>query len=243
MFKRLSLIGVFCIGLMALWGSSAHALGLGGWGVSKCPLGATTCGSPIYVDLSWFGVGNADKTLTEFTVLLTPNTSDPVNYPTRVLFRNPGENTGGTSSVNFDDGEIPVSGGSVLFPSLSGKGKANSQTIFGDCDVCTGRNLPDDGKLWFLYDFNNECGSADVPPESADDVYYLGIINCVKLNIVERFKPNTSWWPFAVEIDNLNLYLEAFVDGDKKLTGNFVSCKINTENQYICETVDIVKIP
>lgn len=248
MYKRLSLIGAFCIALMALWVSGAHALNLSGSSIIKCPYPKRyvngVCQSPILVDLSWGGIGNADKTVTDFTVKLTPITPvhpayDPA-YPTRILFRNPGGNTGGTSSVNFDDSTTPIIGGSSLNPFITGKGKANTQTIFGDCDQCDALDvkLPDDGKLWFLFQ-DSRCVLSDQP--TRED--YIITIDCIKMNLVEDFKPNTSWWPYAVEIDNLNLEIKAYTDGVLKLTGDFQSCKINSEYQYICDLEIITKSP
>ena len=160
MTKKLSVVAVFCIGLMGLWASGAYALRLTGSSILQCPYPKHyvngVCQSPIGIDLSWGGIGNADHTLTDFTVVLEANTSDP-DYPTRVLFRNPGSNTGGTSSVNFDDATLSsILGGSTINPFITGKGKADTMTIFGDCDLCAAKdatddyvyNLPEDGKLY-----------------------------------------------------------------------------------------------
>lgn len=254
MTKKLSVVAVFCIGLMGLWASGAYALRLTGSSILQCPYPKHyvngVCQSPIGIDLSWGGIGNTYQTLTDFTVVLTANTSDP-DYPTRVLFRNPANNTGGTPSDNFDDGTLSsIIGGTAINPFITGKGKANTLTVFGDCDQCEAEdppgtyvyNLPDDGKLWFLFDTGNACGSQDLD-ETSTRQESLDAIECIKENLVINYAPNPQWWPYAVEIDSIDVNLNAYRDGVLAVTAEFLSCQLNDQHEYVCTTTNINNNP
>jgi len=249
MTKKLSVVAVFCIGLMGLWASGAYALRLTGSSILQCPYPKHyvdgVCQSPIGIDLSWGGIGNADHTLTDFTVVLTANTSDP-DYPTRVLFRNPGSNTGGTPSANFDDDTLSsIIGWTAINPFITGKGKANTLTIFGDCDQCDAIEftMPDDGKLWFLFDTGNACESQ--PPEGTnyDRDDWLYVIQCIKDKLAINYSPNPQWVPFAVEIDSIDVNLNAYRDGVLAVTAEFLSCQLNDQHEYVCTTTNINNNP
>ena len=227
MIKRLLLMGAFCIGLMALWGTNASAYPprLGGWGWSG--------GSPITFTSLWLGAANTEQKPTEYEVTLYPNVLT-------VYFRNPGDNLGGVS-VNFTNPNLSVTGGNILIPTgLKGKGKITDALTFGDCP---GEGNPagecqvgENGKLWLLWESASGCEENDMVLQ----------INCIKDYLADTYAPNIQWRPYAIDIFNFDAVVEAFTDlisgGDLEevVHGDFYGCELNeATKEYVCGTVTI----
>lgn len=111
MFKKLLLIGVFCISVMALVGTEAKAYppGLGGWGA--CPW----CSPALTVTTDWVGIANTDLKPTE--VWLTLNLTS-----VEIVVLNPGGEDGGIG-VPFCSDIILTQSASITDVPLRGKGR------------------------------------------------------------------------------------------------------------------------
>jgi len=119
-------------------------------------------------------------------------------------------------------------------------------TIFGDCDLCADRdvyNLPEDGKLWLLLDFENLRGNYNPDDNNLTRDDWETLIEDIKMNLVENYAPNTSWWPYAVEVNSINVNLNAYRDSVLAVTAEFLSCQLNDQHEYVCTTTNINNNP
>ena len=111
MLKRLSLVGAFCIGLIALWCGHANA-----WPASSSGWYVKT--GSIIVDSSWVHISNTDVKPTDLVASIDPKFL--------VYYRNPASNEGGVG-VPFNTNVLV--GTDSLNP-LVGRGKADSEIVF-----------------------------------------------------------------------------------------------------------------
>lgn len=204
MFKRPMLVGIVFFGLMVLLQTQAMA---GYCSAGTCYTGGGFNVKCITFTSEWL-IKNTTNRPTSYAVTICPDN-------TLVQFKNPGDGTGGTSSLNFINTDTNwVAEGSSIAPQFTGKGKITDKINFGDCnDNCADiyGNYNNNGQLWYLWynEASNDpafaCGSN---PDNA-----VATINCIKnyLNYIAN-EPNAKWMPYGVQIYTFDAVLKAWRD-------------------------------